>query len=82
MEKDGFEGLAESSGTKSTGRNKTKGVIMLADVAQKEQKHEAWCASLTQMLLINPPKPAPCNCKTKLPEPEQVADAMLKEKNQ
>ena len=49
---------------------------------EPEQQHEAWCASLTQLLLINPPKPAPCNCKTKITEPEQVADAMLKEKNQ
>lgn len=39
-------------------------------LAQKEQKHEAWCASLTQLLLINPPKPAPCNCKTKITEPQ------------
>ena len=39
-------------------------------LAQKEQGHEYWCASLTQLLLINPPKPAPCNCKTKLTEPQ------------
>lgn len=26
--------------------------------------HEDWCASLTQLLLSNPPQPAPCNCKS------------------
>ena len=30
--------------------------------AQPEQ-HQDWCASLTQMLMSMPPKPAPCNCK-------------------
>lgn len=25
--------------------------------------HQDWCASLTQLLLSYPPKPAPCNCK-------------------
>ena len=34
------------------------------------RKHEAWCASLTQLLLSHPSKPAPCNCNTKLAEPE------------
>ena len=28
----------------------------------KQTKHQDWCASLTQMLTSNPPKPAPCNC--------------------
>ena len=31
-------------------------------LAQPEQ-HQDWCASLTQMLMSMPPKPAPCNCK-------------------
>ena len=26
--------------------------------------HKDWCASLTQMLTSNPPKPAPCNCES------------------
>jgi hypothetical protein len=30
-------------------------------LAQPEQ-HQDWCASLTQMLMSMPPKPAPCNC--------------------
>ena len=47
-------------------------------LTQKEQEHEAWCASLTQLLLINPPKPAPCNCKTKITEPEQKPVAWIK----
>jgi hypothetical protein len=33
-----------------------------ARLAQPEQ-HQDWCASLTQMLMSMPPKPAPCNCK-------------------
>lgn len=31
-------------------------------LAQPEQ-HQDWCASLTQLLMSMPPKPAPCNCK-------------------
>jgi hypothetical protein len=27
------------------------------------EQHQDWCASLTQMLMSMPPKPAPCNCK-------------------
>ena len=38
-------------------------------LAQPEQ-HQDWCASLTQMLMSMPPKPAPCNCK---PKQEPVA---------
>ena len=34
----------------------------LKQMAQPEQ-HQDWCASLTQMLMSMPPKPAPCNCK-------------------
>lgn len=41
-------------------------------LAQPEQ-HQDWCASLTQMLLSMPPKPAPCNCKPAQPEQEPVA---------
>jgi hypothetical protein len=40
-------------------------------MAQPEQ-HQDWCASLTQMLMSMPPKPAPCNCKAQ-PEQEPVA---------
>jgi hypothetical protein len=28
-----------------------------------KHRHEDWCASLTQLLLSLPPKPAPCDCK-------------------
>lgn len=28
-------------------------------------RHERWCASLTQMLMSDPPQPAACNCKLK-----------------
>jgi hypothetical protein len=28
-----------------------------------KDSHEDWCASLTQLLLSNPPQPAPCDCK-------------------
>jgi len=30
---------------------------------QKPVVHQNWCASLTQLLLSHPPKPAPCNCR-------------------
>ena len=30
-----------------------------------QDTHEDWCASLTQLLMSMPPKPAPCNCKLK-----------------
>ena len=36
----------------------------------ESEKHEDWCASLTQMLTSLPPKPAPCNCKCTEPEQE------------
>lgn len=41
----------------------------LKQMAQPEQ-HQDWCASLTQMLMSTPPKPALCNCK---PKPEPMA---------
>ena len=28
------------------------------------EPHMDWCASLTRMLTVMPPRPAPCNCKT------------------
>jgi hypothetical protein len=31
--------------------------------------HQDWCASLTQLLLSNPPQPAPCNCKRPAAQP-------------
>lgn len=46
------------------------------DAARSEQAaaaHEPWCASLTQLLLSHPPKPAQCNCKTApSQEPDEV----------
>jgi hypothetical protein len=30
---------------------------------EQTEQHQDWCASLTQMLMSMPPKPAPCNCK-------------------
>jgi len=32
--------------------------------AEKQDRvsHQRWCASLTQLLLSDPPRPAPCNC--------------------
>jgi hypothetical protein len=29
----------------------------------EQEQHQDWCASLTQMLMSMPPKPAPCSCK-------------------
>lgn len=40
-------------------------------IEQAQGKHEDWCASLTQLLLSMPPKPAPCNCKSKTASPRQ-----------
>jgi hypothetical protein len=40
--------------------------------------HQDWCASLTQLLLSYPPKPAPCNCKPPAaPVQEPVASAWM-----
>ena len=30
---------------------------------QEPVRHKDWCASITQLLLSNPPQPAPCNCQ-------------------
>jgi hypothetical protein len=35
---------------------------------QEPMAHKDWCASLTQLLLSNPPKPAPCNCTPPTPQ--------------
>lgn len=37
---------------------------------EQQEKHEDWCASLTQLLMSMPPKPAPCNCKSKTAQRE------------
>jgi hypothetical protein len=36
--------------------------------------HQDWCASLTRLLLSNPPQPAPCNCKQPAPQPVPVKE--------
>ena len=36
-----------------------------AAIEQAQDTHDDWCASLTQLLMSMPPKPAPCNCKLK-----------------
>jgi hypothetical protein len=35
------------------------------DARKLPEQHQDWCASLTQMLMSMPPKPAPCNCNPK-----------------
>jgi hypothetical protein len=30
---------------------------------EQPEQHQDWCASMTQMLMSMPPRPAPCNCK-------------------
>jgi hypothetical protein len=30
---------------------------------EQGKPHEPWCASLTQLLMSNPPQPAKCNCR-------------------
>jgi hypothetical protein len=43
--------------------------VHASDISQErvdekaKNSHEDWCASLTQLLLSNPPQPAPCDCK-------------------
>jgi hypothetical protein len=36
--------------------------------SQKPVAHKDWCASLTQLLLTHPPKPALCNCTSPAPQ--------------
>ena len=43
-------------------------IATLKEALAQPEQHQDWCASLTQMLMSMPPKPAPCNCK---PKPEQ-----------
>ena len=35
---------------------------------EDETVHQSWCASLTQMLMSNPPQPALCNCMDSVAE--------------
>ena len=35
---------------------------------EEEPAHKSWCASLTQMLMSNPPQPARCNCMDSVAE--------------
>jgi len=39
---------------------------------QEPVAHQGWCASLTQMLLSNPPQPAACNCNQPAAQREWV----------
>jgi hypothetical protein len=45
------------------GRDALQELKQAEPVQAEPVKHHDWCASLTQMLLCNPPKPSPCNCK-------------------
>ncbi len=38
-------------------------ITALKEALAQPEQHQDWCASLTQMLMSMPPKPAPCNCK-------------------
>lgn len=40
-----------------------KAITAIKELLAQPERHQDWCASLTQMLLSMPPKPAPCNCK-------------------
>lgn len=42
-----------------------------AALQEPVEEHERWCASVTQLLLCDPPRKAPCNCKKKQVEPVQ-----------
>jgi len=39
------------------------------------EQHQDWCASLTQMMMSMPPKPAPCSCKPLQQEAKDEPDA-------
>ena len=45
--------------------------LRAALAAEPVEEHERWCASVTQLLLCDPPRKAPCNCKKKQVEPVQ-----------
>jgi hypothetical protein len=54
---------------------------MKGEQAEKQEpvKHQDWCASLTQLLLSYPPKPAPCNCAPPQQEKQApVADTLIR----
>ena len=38
-------------------------VTAIKEALAEPEQHQNWCASLTQLLMSMPPKPAPCNCK-------------------
>ena len=38
-----------------------------AEPVEPVHEHEDWCASVTQLLLCDPPRKAPCNCKHTAP---------------
>ena len=40
-----------------------KAITAIKEALAQPEQHQDWCASLTQMLMSMPPKPAPCNCK-------------------
>ena len=40
-----------------------KAITAIREALAQPEQHQDWCASLTQMLMSMPPKPAPCNCK-------------------
>lgn len=48
-------------------------------VQEPVHEHEKWCASVTQLLLCDPPRKAPCNCKpTAPPQRKPLTDEEIK----
>ena len=41
----------------------TRALEAYCDTLAQPEQHQDWCASLTQILMSMPPKPASCNCK-------------------
>ena len=70
-----LELLVYAADDTDTHRNRAKVqaaiTALRAAIEQAQGKHEDWCASLTQLLLSMPPKPAPCNCKSKTASPRR-----------
>ena len=40
-----------------------KAITAIKEALAQPEQHQDWCASLTQMLISMPPKPATCDCK-------------------
>ena len=56
-------------------------ITALKEALAQPEQHQDWCASLTQMLMSMPPKPAPCNCKPPQRTEQEPVAWVNKERN-